>query len=355
MLYELFGLLLLLGISANISLTKRRNTRVVIALLFLETVVYWVEMWTQTFETLSIARPLLTAAKYSLYPLILYVLMQIVSEGAVSKRMNLILLIPEIISVPFFFTSQWTHIVVWYSEGNGWQAGPLRYWPYILFALYVVIFVVRNFIFFRKYTPLTRLAFLFIVGGSVTGVLLYMIFEISDDFGAVFTSAILLYYVCVYIQMAKIDPMTMLLNRQSFYQDITNRAGRVSGVMSIDMNELKYINDTYGHEAGDKALTTVSRIFWANAGPNGVVYRVGGDEFIVLYFGTNDEEALNAIQTMRAKLTETPYVCAFGYSPKFQLSSVEDAMREADRLMYADKAAIKREMQERGETVHYRT
>ena len=354
MLFELVGLLILLGVSAHISLKKRRNTRLVIVLLLLEAIVYWIEVWTQTFDTLSLARPLLTATKYSLYPLILFLLMQIISVDSVSKRADLLLLIPEFISVPFFYTSQWTRLICWYSDENGYHGGPLNYWPYILFAFYVVVFLIRNFIYFKRYSPINRLALLFIVLGSSGGVILYLVFEVTDDFGAVFTSAILLYYVCVYIQMARIDPMTTLYNRQSFYQDIINRAGRITGVMSIDMNELKYINDTFGHEAGDKALMEVSRIFWENCGPNGVVYRVGGDEFIVIYIGTTDKEPYAAMEAMQKKLAETPYICAFGYASKAPDVDVESAMREADRLMYENKAVIKREMQERGETVHYR-
>ena len=355
MLYELVGLLILLALSAHISVQKRLYTRIVVVLLLLETVVYWVEMWTQTFETLSLARPLLTALKYSLFPLILYVLTQIISLDSVKgKRKNLLILIPELICIPLFFTSQWTHLVVYFTGDNHFQGGPLSNLPYFLFAFYVGFFLIRNFMFFRKYSPVNRLLLVYITVGALACVVLYYVFNVTDDYGAIFASAILLYYLCLYIQMAKTDPMTLLSNRQCFYQDIRSRAGRITGVTSIDMNELKFINDTFGHEAGDTALITVSKIFWDNCGPNGVVYRVGGDEFVVIYTSTNDEEALSAIDRMREKLAETRYICAFGYAPKPQIEDVETALREADRLMYENKASIKKEMLERGETVHYR-
>lgn len=111
-------------------------------------------------------------------------------------------------------------------------------------------------------------------------------------------------------------------------------------LVSVDMNGQKLYNDTQGHEAGDTALKTVSAVLWENCGPSGVVYRVGGDEFIILYKSAGDVEPLEAIAAMREKMAQTPYVCAFGYAAK-KGKSVEDAVRRADAEMYADKAALK--------------
>ena len=90
---------------------------------------------------------MLTACKYTTYPLILYFLIMITTPQTkpLSFKMKLILLIPEIISVPLYFTSEWTHLVCYFPE-NVYNGGPLKYLPYFIFVFYLIIFVVQNFI-----------------------------------------------------------------------------------------------------------------------------------------------------------------------------------------------------------------
>lgn len=238
MLYELLGLVVILGVSAHLSQRMKKLTVTVVILLFLESVVFSLEQWTQTFEKLSILRPILTAILYSIYPLILMTLTLLTETNGVTRR-SLFLAIPWIISVPLFFFSQWTHLVVWYHEENHFARGPLSYLPYFLFLFYIVVFFVQNVRYFRSYSSMNRAAARYIVLGAVAGVVLYFFFDGYKDYSAIFTSAILLYYVLVYIHMARIDQLTSLPNRQSFYQDLATESQSVTGIISIDMNELK--------------------------------------------------------------------------------------------------------------------
>ena len=86
MFYEWVGLLVMLGVSVHISPKMKRQTRIVVALLFAETLFFYLERWTQTFETLHVLRPLLTAAVYSIYPVIMLLVMQITSTGRFSGK-----------------------------------------------------------------------------------------------------------------------------------------------------------------------------------------------------------------------------------------------------------------------------
>ena len=92
----------------------------------------------------------------------------------------------------------------------------------------------------------------------------------------------MLYYLYTYSQYTKRDALTGLLNRQSYYSHIEKNGETIGAVISIDMNELKWLNDNYGHEAGDKGLATVSKCFKTNVSRRDKVYRIGGDEFMVL-------------------------------------------------------------------------
>ena len=353
MLYELIGLVVILGVSAHLSARMKRLTVVVVVLLVLESVIFYLEKWTQTFETLSIARPLLTACLYSLYPLILMVLTLLTEMKGITKR-SLLLAIPWFVCLPLYFSSQWTHLVVWYHESNHFASGPLRYLPYILFVFYVVVFFIRNVRYFHTYSRMNRAAARYIVIGAMAGVVLYLYFDGYKDYSDTFTSSILLYYVLVYIHMARMDQLTSLPNRQSYYQDLQTDAISITGIISIDMNELKFLNDTLGHEAGDKALEAVSEVFRKNCVGKCTAYRVGGDEFMVICRNTNEFDVRSMVFNMRENLKETSYTCSFGYAMCSADVSVEDAMRIADERMYADKAAIKKDLADKGIAVHGR-
>lgn len=347
MIFELLGLLLMLRISAHISSRMKRLTIAVVVLLLIESAIFKIEEWTGTLETLTIARPMLTATIYSIYPVIMVLIMRITANKDFSRRNLFVLLIPQIICIPIYYSSQWTRIVFSYTDGNGYVAGPVYRLPYFIFGLYVLIFLIHNFLYFKKYSRLNRLVAVFIISGSVIGILSYLIFDFSNDYNALFSSALVLYYLCIYIHIAKIDPLTSLLNRQSYYQDIKTFGDKITGVVSVDMNELKYINDNMGHEAGDTALKTVALVLWENCGKNGTVYRVGGDEFMILYLSSSEDDIKATVDVMKSRMAKTDYVCAFGYAMKERGENIDDVIRESDEKMYADKAETKRQRAEK--------
>ena len=83
------------------------------------------------------------------------------------------------------------------------------------------------------------------------------------------------------------DTLTGLYNRRGFYQEMAEilsheqNLGKTLYLFSIDMNRLKYINDTFGHAEGDFAITTMARAIRKTGGRQAVCARFGGDEFIV--------------------------------------------------------------------------
>ncbi len=340
MLYELIGLLVIMGVSAHLSDRMKRLTVIVVVLLILEAVVFRLEQWTQTFETLSIARPLLTALLYSLYPMILMTLTFIIGTDRFT-RTDLFIAIPWAVCVPVFFTSQWTRLVAWYSAPNNYHGGPLANLPYFLFAFYLAVFLVHNYIYFRHSALTDKLTMSFVVLVPVVGVLLYVIENSGRDYNAIFISSAVLYYMYIYTHMSRIDPLTELQNRQSYYRVINSSNRSITGVASVDMNDLKYFNDNLGHEAGDEALRVVSAIMRENCGKGGTAYRVGGDEFMIIYIGASEMNIADAIEVMQEKMSRTPYMCAFGYAMTRPGDTIEDTIRTSDQRMYENKIAMK--------------
>ena len=354
MLYELIGLAVLLTISAHLPERSKKQTQIVILLLLAESVAFALERWTQSFATLSILRPILTACVYSIYPAILIAMLQVAATTRLPRRKLLLLLIPWFIAVLLYFTTQWTHLICWFDAENHWKAGPLRFLPYVIFALYTLMFLIYNYRLFRNYSRVNRTTAAYIVIGALLGAVLFMLFDDTRDFSAIFTSAILLYYSLFYAHMAKTDPLTSLQNRQSYYQDLTTEPNKITGAVSVDMNELKYYNDNFGHEAGDKALATIADVLRDNCFRGATVYRVGGDEFMILCRGLSEAEQAAMIRQMREAFTQTPYVCAFGSAMRSESASLEALLVAADEKMYEDKAALKREVVAQGGQLHPR-
>lgn len=343
MLFELVGLLFILFISIHVSKTLKLYTRIAIGLIFFSILVTMFELYTQTFTKLSLWRPILTAFKYTTYPLILIDLILLISQiiRPLSKKWIPILLIPEFIAIPFYFSSQWTHLVFHYSQDNHWGGGPLRYLPYAIFIIYLVVFVVLNILYLRFYSIKNRLIALYITVVSMALVIVYLIIGRTDDYNPIFSAALVFYFLFIYIQMANIDPLTGLMNRQSYYQTLIENKKKISFVVSIDMNGLKRINDNFGHSAGDDALIAVSTAIKHHSGSKARCFRIGGDEFIVLYFGVDEEEVKERIEKMNEEITRSSHSCAFGYAKTVESASIEQAAKEADEQMYLEKARMK--------------
>lgn len=209
----------------------------------------------------------------------------------------------------------------------------------------------ENIIYLKNYSFREKIIMLYIVIASMVCVAFYLIFDYSDNYSLIFTSSLVFYYLFLYIHLSNSDPLTKLLNRQSYYQDIEILGDRVDAVVSIDMNELKYYNDVFGHDRGDEALKDVARILYENSTSKNV-YRVGGDEFAIFYKNANEEMVINEINLIREKFKETPYSCAFGYCMK--LGRLEDMIKIADYNMFTDKKSIKDKIIKDGGEVHKR-
>ena len=339
MVAELLGLWVMLG--SNVHLSKRTitATRIVIILIFTEAICWGVERYTREIGYLTMTRIFLTPTIYLLHPIIMLGIMDM-AEFVNKKR--LLLYLPVLISAPLLYTSQWTHLFYWFDENNLYIAADsiLQYYPYFLFMLYVLLFIVAFTVRYAKYGTIERRGILVSIFAAFIGVVLHLVFDIYADYSTLFASLLLIYYLSLYVLTAKEDTLTHLLNRQCYYSESKSLKDVVTAVVSVDMNDLKKINDTQGHDAGDRALKTVAECLTPNRLRNKKVYRIGGDEFAIFYLNKTEEEVVRDIEQMRAELAKTEYVCAFGYE-MVEDKDVLGAMQLADREMYSNKAKLK--------------
>ena len=155
------------------------------------------------------------------------------------------------------------------------------------------------------------------------------------------------------IEQATRDPLTGLFIRRYFNEVIeqeTLRATRYDhpiGLLMIDVNRFKEINDTLGHQAGDAVLWEIARVLQGCVRETDLIIRYGGDEFLVVLTETG-EEADRAADRIRTAVRESdglqrissfPITVSVGttaWQPDSGLS-VELALARADSRMYADK------------------
>lgn len=136
------------------------------------------------------------------------------------------------------------------------------------------------------------------------------------------------------------DGMTGALNRNAFIRDTmpdTNKELSSLGAFFIDINGLKKMNDTNGHEAGDNLIRRVYQIVSLAAGEF-PVYRLGGDEFVVLCQDIS-KRRLNELENQLRMELDGRHDCSAAIGVSF-LEEPDDAgmvVEEADRQMYLDK------------------
>ena len=138
------------------------------------------------------------------------------------------------------------------------------------------------------------------------------------------------------------DLLTNALNRNAFMDVLSQfRPGQYAsaGIIYIDINGMKEINDFYGHHQGDKILiTTVAKVF--NLFKPDELFRIGGDEFVIITYDlteTDFYEKLNLLRNIFCKKTNLPFSIATGSCWVKSPSDLNSLLQQADSAMYTDK------------------
>lgn len=138
------------------------------------------------------------------------------------------------------------------------------------------------------------------------------------------------------------DLLTNALNRNAFMDVLSQfRPGQYAsaGIIYIDINGMKEINDFYGHHQGDKILiTTVAKVF--NLFKPDELFRIGGDEFVIITYDlteTDFYEKFNFLRNIFCEKTNLPFSIATGSCWVKSPSDLNSLLQQADSAMYTDK------------------
>lgn len=150
-------------------------------------------------------------------------------------------------------------------------------------------------------------------------------------------------------EIAGTDPLTGLSNRRSFEKIISmcidnyNRHGIKFSVLIFDIDDFKIINDTYGHQKGDKVLVNIADILKNTSRITDYCARWGGEEFIILLPNTDISGALIKAEKLREAIetshsNPTNITCSFGVSDFYEKDvTVDGTIQRADTALYQAK------------------
>ena len=249
-----------------------------------------------------------------------------------------------------------------YVQGRGtWYSfGPLAYIGYALFMFYCTVSLILLIAARKRLETRTKFALIPIILVMYIMIIAQAIVPELLMTGADVTIICLSIFVALdnpdmdYKEQALWDFLTGLKNRNSYNKELIMYAHRAQeskgdhrmGIVVADMNNLKMINDTYGHVEGDRMIAAAADMLKKGLTSAEGIYRVGGDEFIAIYLAPKDKVVEREMETVRklcgaAEGCVVPLQIAMGYASGKLENSAEALIHTADQEMYSNKAAMK--------------
>ena len=149
------------------------------------------------------------------------------------------------------------------------------------------------------------------------------------------------------VSEARTDSLTGLANRRAFYEHLANEinlrnsTGSVFSLMAIDLDGLKAVNDTHGHQAGDAKIIRIGQALRDEVGAAGSVYRTGGDEFMILLPNSRNWHAINLAHRIHGATTSPTgsRALSIGVTETRGTEHRHTLVRQADLALYEAKRA----------------
>ena len=250
--------------------------------------------------------------------------------------------IPSLITLLVCSTAFFTDIAFGYDADYEFYRGPFGYVVFIVPAFYLLLIL---WITFRRVSERKDVEKYI---APVCGVFC-LCAAIADAIngGIRFNEALMIssifFYIYLYSHDNRRDPLTGLLNRQAFYDDCITFAKGIGAVASLDMNGLKELNDSRGHHAGDEALIRIGECITTATDNNTLAYRIGGDEFAILFLHDNEDKISEVETRIRESVAREGYSISAGYAIRDRKTTLDETIKESDSRMYDDKARFYRE------------
>ena len=328
-----------------------------VIVLFLSVVVY-IENYSQAYSNVVLGT-IFTALGYIFRPTLIYIFILLSNMGEKRKRrFYIFLLVPLAINLivyilPLFMNVPALSRLVYYYVDNGdgtasFTRGTfLNFASHIVSVIYLGVLIYLSMVKFHGKHKSDGLVIVLVVIIIIVTVVAEMLAGRNDLLNIICAICALINYVFIMTVNASRDPLTHLYDRRTYYEDIAKHSNQINGIIQIDMNGLKYLNDNLGHAAGDEALLTVSEIFHSAIDLKTMcLYRLSGDEFLILMFDGKKEKLDETVKTIKEEMDKSAYSVAIGsyfFDKKKDSITFLEAMKTAEEKMYEDKNAFYKE------------
>jgi diguanylate cyclase (GGDEF)-like protein len=252
-------------------------------------------------------------------------------------RRKWLLWLPCILNALCMCTAFFSPLAFYFDEVDyAFRRGPLGYSVFVVCAIYLVLLLWSVNRRFGKNQPWEQRTLYFCGVFSAAAAVLDILRGGTRLSTSIMISAIF-FYIFLRTQDASRDALTHLLNRQAFYDDAPMNEAQISAVASADMNGLKAINDSEGHAAGDRAIAAIGGCLLHRASRSVIPYRVGGDEFLILFLKTPEPEVRAALERFRSDVEAAGCSISLGVAFREEDETLMELYRRSDERMYEDK------------------
>ena len=289
----------------------------------------------------------------------LYAHYQIFGKANRTKKLILPLIILNVIHGIMVILTQFYGWFYYIDRDNFYHRGPFYlisafFTIILIFSASIMIFVFRKRIEKRYYTSLV----FFALPPFLSIILQIVFYGVSLMLNSVVLS-LLIVFLNIQNQSMSTDFLTGLYNRKRFENYLKEKiesasSDRTFATVMLDMNNFKAINDTFGHDIGDKALEVSGQLLKSCIGRNDFLARYGGDEFCLILDVSDFKELKAVINRINMRFEEfnaqgaNPYKLSFsmGYAiyDHAEAMEVEEFQKHIDELMYKNKEIYKQSL-----------
>lgn len=281
------------------------------------------------------------AVGYSVRPMIVYLFVKLsLRNDQITRASQFLILLPMQLNTLAAFSAFFTDIVYTYNSSNEFVRGPLGYFTHIVGVFYMILLMVLTVRRFCSRAYSEGLIIFLILTVNVIAMFTESFMGMLGSQRTAYALSIVFYYLFFNVESFKRDPLTNALNRRCFYIDSEKRIDELTAVVSIDLNDLKKINDTEGHAKGDEAICTIVKTIDKVIPKGCILYRTGGDEFMMLCIKTEHNTVKKMLADIRSEMKNTPYTCALG-AAFTDGEDFDSICARADAEMYKDKQIYK--------------
>jgi diguanylate cyclase (GGDEF)-like protein len=290
---------------------------------------------------------------FALSPIVPYLFLQFISTKFLSYRKDIRWVLPLYVNALLCILSYWMGFVFKIDAPNHYERGILFFMPTVVSLIYFCLVIYEILLNRAKAARPDKIALVMIFSLPVLSIILQIAYPILLLIWPSVSLSLLLYYIYSLEMQYDYDIQTMIKNRTAFDKEMSRKDTRKNATLFVfDLNNLKRINDQFGHVEGDKLIKASATLLSTCFAEIGDVFRIGGDEFCAVCEELADEDAQIILLKLK-KLTDdfnnkakNKLEMAHGYSHYNHKSSetIYEALSRADDYMYAHKAHIKAQL-----------